>query len=336
MIGRWTLLDPEIVRRPVPANLRAGDDGLFVHEYQRRIEAAVVWDTYRVIALPNGFLLKQGRILREGFSAPPRTVRVLKAGLRAAQHLLSTRAIRVDRGLWITDEYSNGYFHWVCDVLPRLEALGTQGCSGRTLVIPAMADQGYVEESLEPYGLGQVQVLSWRDRAFCRQLRLVGAVAPTGNYRPELMRALRERMRSHFGVEGGSRRIYISRAGASFRRIANETEILPLLERFGFQSVRAEHLSFSEQIRVIGSASVLVSNHGAGLTHQCWMKPGTTVLELRRAGDRIDNCYYALAGALGITYRYQACRAVDDRLPTHAADLVVDLRQLAAELETVA
>jgi hypothetical protein len=77
---------------------------------------------------------------------------------------------------------------------------------------------------------------------------------------------------------------------------------------------------------------MLIGNHGAGLTHACWMLPGTALFELRRQGDSANNCYYSLAGALGIRYYYLMCKAADERKATHAADLVVDPALLEAEL----
>lgn len=44
------------------------------------------------------------------------------------------------------------------------------------------------------------------------------------------------------------------------------------------------HQSMREQIRVIREASVLIANHGAGLTHLLWLEEGAHVVELSCAG----------------------------------------------------
>jgi capsular polysaccharide biosynthesis protein len=199
-----------------------------------------------------------------------------------------------------------------------------------------MADFDYARQSLTPYGIGDIHFLSWSERVSCGSLLVVPPVAPTGNYRPALMSELRDRMRRWFGAEpvdpSVGRRLYVSRAGSMVRRIANESDILPVLERFGFERIQTEHLSLAEQVRLVGSASILIGNHGAGLTHACWMLPGSSLFELRRHGDRANNCYYSLAGALGISYRYLTCKAADERKSTHSADLVVDPALLHTEL----
>src|SRR5208337_5570234 len=103
--------------------------------------------------------------------------------------------------------------HWIGEVLPRLEALGSSEAEARTLLVPAMADFDYARQSLEPYGLRDVRFLAWSERVSCRDLLVVPPVAPTGNYRPAVMSALRDRMRRYFGASPGGRRLYISRAG---------------------------------------------------------------------------------------------------------------------------
>jgi len=326
------LLEGENVVRPGPRNLKAGDESLFSHEHVRAIPPADLVDANDAEVLPNGFVRVGGRLLPQVFLGMPRGVRALKAWLRVRQYHLRAREMAVERGLFITDDWSNGFFHWIGEVLPRLEAVESAMPEQRTLVIPAMADFPYAHQSLEPYGLKDVRFLSWSERASCRKLLVVPPVAPTGNYRPAVMKALRDRMRRHFGAGPSRRRLYISRSGAAGRRIVNEAEILPVLERFGFERVLTEQLSFPEQVRLVGSASVLIGNHGAGLTHACWMLPGTDLFELRRHGDAANNCYFSLAGALGIGYRYMTCRAEDERKPTHTADLVVDASRLEAEL----
>ncbi|MGA2642463.1 MAG: glycosyltransferase family 61 protein [Spirochaetia bacterium] len=326
------ILDKENVVRPLPRNLKAGEESLFSHEHSRKIPPTDLIDAQDAEVLPNGFVRVGGRLLPQVFLGMPRGVRALKAWLRIRQYHLRARKVGVERALFITDDWSNGFFHWIGEVLPRLEALGSSEAEARTLLVPAMADFDYARQSLEPYSLGDIRFLSWSERASCRDLLVVPPLAPTGNYRPAVMSALRDRMRRWFGASQGGRRLYISRVGSAARRIANESEMLPVLERHGFERVLSERLSFSEQVRLVGSASMLIGNHGAGLTHACWMLPGTALFELRRQGDSANNCYYSLAGALGIRYYYLMCKAADERKATHAADLVVDPALLEAEL----
>ena len=321
------LLGAERVVRRAPVNLVPADTKLFAHEYAKDFGSLEALTLRSVRLLPNGFLVRGLKPLPESFVNLPRGLRRAKVALRTLQYGLSSppRA-GLGRALIITDEHSNGFFHWICDVLPRLEVLAAEApaeLAERTLVVPAMADFPYVLPSLAPYGLKPPRILGSRESAVSADLLVVPGAAPTGNYRPALMRALRERYRTFFRAEAPGRRLFISRAEAPRRRIANEEELLPLLDRHGFERVVLERLSLDEQVRLTASASVLVGSHGAGLTHLAWMSPGTRCLELRRRGDAENNCYFSLASALDIEYFYLACDAVDPRQGTHVADLIV-------------
>ena len=128
----------------------------------------------------------------------------MKRWVKAAWQLARVKKTRTfDKALFVTDEFSNGFFHWVCDVLPRLEALGRAEASMRTLAVPAMAAFPYVAPSLEPFGFPRTSLLSWDERVHCGDLMVVTPAAPTGNYRPFLMRALRKRFRDYFSCGPG-------------------------------------------------------------------------------------------------------------------------------------
>ena len=84
--------------------------------------------------------------------------------------------------------------------------------------------------------------------------------------------------------------------------------MIEVLRAFNFRIVRTEDYSFAEQVRLAAGARYLVSNHGAGLTNILFMRPGSSVLELRHATDCINNCYFTLASALNLKYFYQTCQ----------------------------
>ena len=331
------LLPAESVERRRPSNLAEGDGPLFSHEYRKDFGALSARSYTDIDLLANGFLARRGIPDFSAFAAERRGVGKAKTLVRSFQYSAFSRRLDVERGLAITDENANGFFHWFCDELPKLEALLASAggeLERRTLLIPAMADFSYLRPSLEPYGIRDLRVLSGRERARCADLLWVPPAAPTGNYRPHLMRSIRDRFRRHFGAPAADgadgadapagRRLFISRAEAPWRKIANEADLAPALERYGFERVVMERLSLAEQVRLVSEAQVVAGNHGAGLTHILWMNPGTRVLELRRRGDRENNCYYSLAQELGVDYYYQLCDAAVEGEDTHTVDFIAD------------
>jgi capsular polysaccharide biosynthesis protein len=331
-----TIVSPEQVYRSLPLNLKAGDEALFRHELEKRIDSTKAIVTRNVTLLPNGFLSWGPRVLPESFSSVPTPRQAARHWLKFAAYNVTARKVRiVEKGLFATDEFSNGFFHWLCDVLPRLEAAFNDDNRQRTFLIPAMADFSYVADSLQPYGFSGLCISSWKERIRCADLLVVTQAAPTGNYRPSLMKALRKRFRTYFSAGEGNRRLFISRARAPRRRIANEDRVAEVMIGHGFERVNLEEFSFAEQVRLVGSAAVLAGNHGAGLANMLWMLPETTVLELRLRGDRLNNCYFSLASALNINYRYLECSSADEKAGVHWAEVLVDLDRLESELSAM-
>jgi capsular polysaccharide biosynthesis protein len=331
------ILPAERVVRSLPSNIKTGDETLFEHELVRDFDPMEAIAKEQVELLPNGYLVSGTRLLPESFTRPPIGSVALKRWLKMMICRSTAKTTQsIGKALFATDEFSNGFFHWIGDVLPRLEAGATPEIRQRTFLVPAMAMFPYVSPSLEPYGFSSVAMASWRETIRCGELLIITQAAPTGNYRPSLMKSLRKRFRDHFGVGPAQRKLYVSRTRAARRRVANEDHVAAVMNRHGFEQVFLEDLSFAEQVRRVGSASVLVGNHGAGLANMTWMLPGTTVLELRLRGDRLNNCYFSLASALDIRYRYLLCSAAGSSRSAHQADVVVDAAELNHELEVLA
>ena len=88
---------------------------------------------------------------------------------------------------------------------------------------------------------------------------------------------LREQFLGSSSLPKSRRRIYVSRANASGRKIANEEEILPILTSRGFVCSELEEMSLSAQIELFSKAEAVVAPHGAGLTNLVWYTPHTKV-----------------------------------------------------------
>ncbi len=99
------------------------------------------------------------------------------------------------------------------------------------------------------------------------------------------------------------RRLWISREDTKKRRIANEAELQPILERFGFETVMPGRLPFPEQVALFAEAEAVAGTHGAGLTNLLFSPRDTRVLELFPE-NKLRNTYFLLSRSLGQPYRY--------------------------------
>lgn len=96
------------------------------------------------------------------------------------------------------------------------------------------------------------------------------------------------------------KRIYISRAIASKRKVLNENELLPLMKANGFEIVRAEELTYQQQVQLFYDAEAVVAPHGAGLTNLLFTRE-CKVLELHPS-NLIKTHYFLLSKGLGYDY----------------------------------
>ncbi len=104
----------------------------------------------------------------------------------------------------------------------------------------------------------------------------------------------------------GTRRLYISRADASARRIVNEGAFMAVAQEAGFESVILTGMTLEQQSSLFMSASHVIGVHGAGLTNIVFCPPGTQVLEM--FPPRYGTAAYAFtASGAGLIYSSMVC-----------------------------
>ena len=333
------VIRPEsISRRKLPLNLNPNDLGLFSHEFERVIPATRLLELHDVHVSPEGVLFQKGKMLAESFVYPEtRASWKLRSVVKLfINNYVLRRRRRFDQdGVWVIDDWSAGYFHWLADVLPRLFAIREQLKDLVLLLPPEYNNLEFVRASLRPFVLGGVEFIGPNEAVRCKKLLVPMHTAPSGHYNEEIIKEVRNLLVGFYSTneKTGSERVYISRGLALKRRIVNEDDVIGVLRDFDFRIVHPEDHSFAEQVRIASRARYLVSNHGAGLTNMLFMNSGTNVLELRHAGDSINNCYFTLASALNLNYFYQTCEPQSLHDDPHMASLIVDTNALRTNLK---
>ncbi len=227
-------------------------------------------------------------------------------------------------GIWIKDEWSANYFHWMTDCLPRLWLGLQEGKSDKVILMESFKNLPYVTQSLEILGIKPVYFKSG-ENLWVKNLVLTGRTANFANFNLALTQLTREKLSVKSGKDP-FRKIYVSRNLASKRKVHNELEVELLVRKKGYEIIYMEKLSLKEQFILMAETKIMVSLHGAALTNMLFMKEGQTVLELRNQNDDITNCYFNLASALGIRYFYTLNKG--DQKATISTDFTVDLSAL--------
>jgi capsular polysaccharide biosynthesis protein len=214
-------------------------------------------------------------------------------------------------------------------VLPKIQALVEASLlpfpAEHSVVLCADAATQYALDSLAAFGLTKIKIIGPAERLAVRGIRTVSPIAPTGNYRPHIMRGLRDRFATIRSTPpAAKKRIFISRSQAPRRKIQNESQLASILHDFGIDSVHLENLTFNQQVQLMQNAELVIGLHGAGLSNMVWMPSQSHILEIRFRGDASNNCYFSLASATDLQYWYLLADKTRNEDDTHDADAIVD------------
>lgn len=113
--------------------------------------------------------------------------------------------------------------------------------------------------------------------------------------------ALRGELGGGMVNRAGTRKIYLSRKGAPRRRMVNEADMVKRLNNIGFEDRQSDGMTIAEQQALLGSARVVVAEHGAALTNIVWCPTNATVVDIHPTVPAIP-CFKILAELRGLRY----------------------------------
>ncbi|MDC0835584.1 glycosyltransferase 61 family protein [Geitlerinema sp. CS-897] len=193
---------------------------------------------------------------------------------------------------------ANVYFHWMVDILPRLDILRRSGFPEGEIdwFYVNSIDKPFQQQTLELLGVPLQKVIESDRHPHLQATRLVVPSFPShiGWATPQSIDFLRSTFLPLaettppplFSTQPSQpdnelpERIYISRQQAKYRKIVNEAEIIECLAAYGFVPVALEHYSIVEQVRLFANAKAVIAPHGAGLTNLLFCQAGTVAVEL--------------------------------------------------------
>ncbi|HUO48841.1 MAG TPA: glycosyltransferase family 61 protein, partial [Acidimicrobiales bacterium] len=203
----------------------------------------------------------------------------------------------------LTTRGVDNYYHFLTDVLPRIELLRRAGHQPDRYLVNRVTR--FQVELLDRLGIGDAMVVQSAAVPHLRAERLLVPSVPDSHLRapPWVTAWLRATLLPD--DQGPARRLYVSRGDKpNTRRVENEAEVLAALAPYGFEVIDPGGLSVQEQVRRFAEAELVVAPHGAALTNLVFCPPGAAVIELFPP-DYVNVCYWALADTVpGLRYRY--------------------------------
>ena len=215
---------------------------------------------------------------------------------------------------------NTNYFHWLFDVLPRINIL--ENCINLNeidfFLFPNLEEKFQIEtlDLLNIPKSKRISSLKYRhikcDNLLAVDHPYVIKNDPTieiQNIPYWILKYLRKIFLENFKKNNSKKtpkKIYIDRKDAksnhaNLRKIINEEEVKNLLTKNGYSIVALSELTFLEQINLFNNASHIIGLHGAGFSNCIFCEPETFILELQSntAGPVIKN----LAEKTGLNYQ---------------------------------
>ena len=202
---------------------------------------------------------------------------------------------------------SANYYHWLFDVLPRLEILRKAGFlqNPNLSFILERPLNTFQRESLRYYGFNLPRIFFLQDfpHIECEEMILPSLPGRIGDVPPWVCDFLRG-PHVRLSPSTDKKNIYfVTRRKTTSRNLLNEQLLLDSLASLGVQAVEPQDLPFVEQVGLFANADIIVGTHGAGLANIVFCKPKAYVVELIPSEYK-NKCYWALSGNIPLRYAY--------------------------------
>jgi hypothetical protein len=203
------------------------------------------------------------------------------------------------------------YFHWLYDVLPRLQLMESViGKNERVKYLFPQLSLPFQRESIDILGIGINETFESTDCNFIQAKKIITTTHPihTSWEPPEwTIDFVRSRFLPAASNASAGSRIYITRGDSSNGRVLlNESKLIQVLEHLRFQSITLSKLSLSDQIAIFSQAQIIVGVHGAGFTNLSFCAPGTRVFELT-CEQYLNPIFETISDHLNLEHNYIFC-----------------------------
>ena len=314
--------------RNKPANFDPGDLKLFQHEFQKKIFESYVYRFSNVYLLgKNTIRIKNSKLyLKHTYMSRPPLKNIIKVILRFFRQR-ATKVNNIDSGVWIINNKSENYFHWMTESLTRVLSFQKLNKESKVLLPEKFTRFEFVLKTIDMLGI-DYQIYPNDSLVRVNNLYLTSHTAPAGNYNSKIILELHSKLNNGAKSVSG-KRLWLSRKFSDRRYLSNEDELIPILKEYDVEIIYPEHFTYSQQIEMFRKAEFIGGVAGAALVNMLYMEMNKKVLELRTNNDELNNCHYSLAVLLNHKYFYEKCKSDSDE------NLTVDVQSLDNTLRNI-
>lgn len=330
------IIQSNIIERKPPVNIKDADALLFSNHLKITLPEVNLFHYKNTFVTPEGIIFKGLKVDKQFLIYPYHNK------IYNSLYVLSSRVKRKkinlpdgEKYLVCFDYWSNSIFHWMCDALPRLQAVKNlaKEC---IFLLPEHFKYSYIHETLKAFDFKSIHIFSVDTYLKCPDLYVPEQITTSGEINPENFNNLRKTLLNYFMPKFSGKHnypnIYISRNKAKYRKVINEEEVVNLLKKYDFKVIHYEDYSVEEQIEIAYNTKNMLSVHGANLTNAIFMQKGGNMLEFRKKNDSENNYFFSIADSVGCNYYYMNCEYIDTK-PGNFFDVTVDIKGLELILQ---
>ncbi len=183
------------------------------------------------------------------------------------------------------------YWHWFGEDLPCIRAFRAKGYDDLPIYTNKLTY--WQLQSLEYFPDIMERIVQVDTPTIIWGTQLYTVTYPATSYRGQSSKWVGNWLRANMPVKNqwDRRRVYITRKDAIARNVDNEKEVVTMLMDHNFHyPYTLENMTIREKIDMFGSADIVVSPTGAGLTHCYAMRPGTHVIDFNHSFEVAAEC----------------------------------------------
>jgi hypothetical protein len=225
----------------------------------------------------------------------------------------------------------NNFSHWVFDVLPRIGLLQrTVGLEAIDHFLVGHNDKRYEWATLQELGVPKEKVIRFQPGDYYQATQLIFPSHSRYHNASHQASTLEFLNRSFIpaNLPQKKRRLFISRADASFRLLIGEAELCARLAEHGFETVTLTGVSLVDTAALFASSEMVVGPFGSGLMNISFCPPGCIVVDIAPPEFyNVHHWYLSEESGLQYAVYFGNGKVIDTNVPMFAVtkDIHIDV-----------
>ena len=230
------------------------------------------------------------------------------------------------------------YFHWLFEVLPRLEILSqSENIENIDFFLLPSIKMSHHLETINLLNIPRKKLLDSNTYKHIQSDELYvvdhpfrltnNTVYDTQNIPKWIFEWVREKFLKYKSTASFPEKIFIERSKSisTSRDIKNKEEVYRVFKDNNFSFIKPENYSFRDQIKMFFSAKVIAGLHGAGFANICFCNSKTKIIEFKTKTTGMNSGNIALK--TNLEYKDIICEAID-KFGGQQGKLIVPLEEL--------